>query len=83
MVESYIGRTYPGEHSEAAALTQREREVIQLLSEGNSSPEIARHMHIASATVEVHRRNIMKKLNLHSVAALTKFAVREGLTSPH
>lgn len=82
VVESYVGRSYPGDPSMASALTQREREVLQLLSEGNSSPEIARHLHIAPATVEVHRRNIMKKLDLHSVAALTKYAVREGLTSP-
>lgn len=82
VVEGYVGRMYPSEHSPALTLTPREREVIQLLSEGYSSPEIARHLHIAPATVEVHRRNIMKKLDLHSVAALTKYAVREGLTSP-
>jgi two-component system NarL family response regulator len=82
VVEGYVGRVYPSDHSAAFALTQREREVIQLLSEGYSSPEIARHLHIAPATVEVHRRNIMKKLDLHSVAELTKYAVREGLTSP-
>ena len=39
-------------------------------------------MHIAASTVEVHRRNIMRKLDLHSVAELTKYAIREGLTSP-
>lgn len=66
----------------APKLGQREREVLALLSEGKSSSEIAVRMHIAPSTVEVHRRNIMRKLDLHSVAELTKYAIREGLTSP-
>ncbi len=63
-------------------LGQREREVLALLAEGRSSPEIAARMHIAASTVEVHRRNIMLKLDLHSIAELTKYAIREGLTQP-
>jgi DNA-binding NarL/FixJ family response regulator len=63
-------------------LGQREREVLALLAEGKSSPEIAARMHIAASTVEVHRRNIMLKLDLHSIAELTKYAIREGLTQP-
>jgi len=63
-------------------LGRREREVLALLAEGNNSSEIAARMHIAASTVEVHRRNIMRKLDLHSVAELTKYAIREGLTSP-
>lgn len=68
---------------EAAAdrLGRREREVPSLLAEGNSSPEIAVKLHIAASTVEVHRRNIMRKLDLHSVAELTKYAIRQGLTT--
>lgn len=62
-------------------LGRREREVLGLLAEGKSSPEIGSHLHIAPSTVDVHRRNIMRKLNLHSVAELTKYAIREGLTS--
>ena len=58
----------------------REREVLQLLAEGLSSPEIGCRLHLATSTVETHRRNIMSKLGLHSVAELTKFAIREGLT---
>lgn len=65
-----------------AKLGQREREVLALLAEGKSSPEIAARMHIAASTVEVHRRNIMLKLDLHSIAELTKYAIREGLTQP-
>jgi DNA-binding NarL/FixJ family response regulator len=63
------------------ALSNREREVLRLLTDGSRSPYIAAHLNICVATVEVHRRNIMRKLGLHTVAALTKYAVREGLTS--
>jgi two-component system NarL family response regulator len=66
----------------AVNLGRREREVLALLAEGKNSSEIAARMHIATSTVEVHRRNIMRKLDLHSVAELTKYAIREGLTSP-
>lgn len=66
---------------EPQPLSRREREVLRLLTEGCRSPCIAANMGITIATVEVHRRNIMRKLGLHTVAALTKYAVREGLTS--
>ena len=62
-------------------LSAREREVLRLLTEGSRSPCIAAHLCISVATVEVHRRNIMRKLGLHTIAMLTKYAVREGLTS--
>lgn len=62
-------------------LGRREREVLQLLADGHTSPEIGNQLHIATSTVEVHRRNIMRKLELHSIAELTKYAVRTGLTS--
>lgn len=62
-------------------LGKREREVLQLLSEGHTSPEIGKRLYIATSTVEVHRRNIMRKLELHSIAELTKYAIRNGLTS--
>ncbi|HSD55164.1 MAG TPA: LuxR C-terminal-related transcriptional regulator [Burkholderiales bacterium] len=65
----------------APRLGAREREVLRLITEGNRSPCIAEQLGITVGTVEVHRRNIMRKLGLHSVAALTKYAVREGLTS--
>jgi DNA-binding NarL/FixJ family response regulator len=61
-------------------LTDREREVLQLIAEGHRSKEIAARLRIAVPTVETHRRQIMAKLGLHSVAELTKFAIREGLT---
>ena len=61
-------------------LGAREREVVQLLAEGHSSVSIARELHISPNTVESHRRNIMRKLDLHGVAELTRYAIREGLT---
>ena len=62
-------------------LSPREREIVQLLAEGKTSKEIAKVLHIAGGTVETHRRNIMGKLKVTSMAALTKLAIREGLTS--
>jgi len=62
-------------------LSGREREVLQLVTEGHSSPEIATSLGISPKTVEVHRRNIGKKLGIKTVAGLTKWAIREGLTS--
>lgn len=64
-----------------AILGARERQILQLVAEGKTSMEMASQLDIAVKTVETHRRNIMKKLDLHSVAELTKYAVREGLTS--
>lgn len=81
VVNSYIRRQFPTESTAFALLAPREREVLQLLAEGKSSKEIATRLDVSTMTVETHRRNIMKKLDIHSVAQLTKFAVREGLTS--
>jgi DNA-binding NarL/FixJ family response regulator len=67
--------------SDGASLTRREREVLALVASGNHSPAIAAKLSISVGTVEAHRRNIMTKLGLHSIAELTKYAVREGLTS--
>lgn len=64
-----------------STLGAREREVLQLVAEGKSSAETAHAMHISIKTVETHRRNIAKKLGLHGTAELTKYAIREGLTS--
>jgi len=61
-------------------LGRREVEVLRLIAEGKSSPQIGQQLHIAASTVDVHRRNIMKKLDLHSVVDLTKYAILMGLT---
>ena len=67
----------PGE--DAPRLAPRELEVLRLLAEGGRSAAIAQQLHVTVATVEVHRRNIMRKLGLRTVAELTKYAVREGI----
>ena len=63
-----------------SVLSDREREVLQLLAEGLTSPQIGKRLFIATSTVETHRRSIMRKLAIHNVADLTKWAIREGLT---
>lgn len=63
-------------------LGPRELQVLTLLAGGKTSRAIAADLHISPATVEVHRRNIMRKLDLHSVAELTRYAIREGLAEP-
>jgi DNA-binding NarL/FixJ family response regulator len=62
-------------------LTAREREVVQLLSEGYSSNEIAERLHVSAKTVATHREHVLAKLNIRSIAELTRYAIREGLTS--
>jgi two-component system response regulator NreC len=62
-------------------LTGREREVLQLVGEGKSSPDIARILHLSVKTVEGHRAKIMSRLNIHDVAGLVRYAVRTGLVS--
>ncbi|MFA7158071.1 MAG: response regulator transcription factor [Kiritimatiellia bacterium] len=64
-----------------AVLTDREREALQLIAEGKSTKEIAGAMEVSVKTVETHRHNIMEKLDMHSIAELTKYAIREGVTS--
>ena len=84
VTESVVAASLHGDGTDAVVstpLTAREREVLQLLAEGASSPEIGRRLFVATSTVETHRRNVMRKLGIHSVADLTKYAIREGLTS--
>jgi len=84
VVDDYVRRTpgtNGGDSSAFAKLTPREREVLQLMAEGRATKEIAMDLKVSIKTVETHRRQIMEKLNIHSVAELTKYAIREGLTS--
>jgi len=78
VITNYAGRS---SRRKASALTSREREVLQLLAEGKNTKEIASALNVSVKTVETHRAQIMERLDLHSVAELTKFAIREGLTS--
>lgn len=65
----------------ASPLTAREREVVQLFSEGYSSNEIATRLNVSAKTVASHREHILAKLRIRSIAELTRYAIREGLTS--
>jgi len=80
VVKDYLHCLVSDIRSASSVLSSREREVLQLMSEGHSTKQIALRLHISVQTVSTHRRQIMKKLELDSVAELTKFAVREGLT---
>jgi len=81
VVDDYLYRLSKAGFSDSDVLTDREREVLQLLSEGKSTKQIALKLHISVKTVETHRRQIMNKLDIHTVAELTKYAIRKGLTS--
>ncbi len=81
VVDAHLGTPDRPDAPSSSILGSREREALQLLAEGHSSPEIARRMRIAPSTVETHRRNIMSKLDVHNIAELTKYAIREGLTT--
>lgn len=65
----------------SSSLSPREREVLQLFAEGKSTKEVAYLFNVSIKTIETHRKQIMKKLNIYSIAELTKFAIREGLTT--
>lgn len=67
--------------SRADELTPRQREVLQLVAEGNTNKSIAETLNISVKTVESHRHSLMQELDLHSTAELTRYAVREGLVS--
>lgn len=67
--------------SSLATLSQREQQVLHFVSEGCSSSNIAHRLKLSPSTVEVHRRNIMRKLNLHCIADLTKYAIRNGISA--
>jgi DNA-binding NarL/FixJ family response regulator len=82
VVEDYAHGS-AGEDTDAFfVLTEREREVLQLMSEGNSTKQIAARLFISPKTVEAHRLRIMHKLDIDNVAQLTKYAIQEGLTTP-
>lgn len=81
VVDDYVQRLAPATGSALTRLSEREREVLQLMAEGHATADIAGRLHVSRKTIETHRKNIMLKLELHSIAELTKFAVREGLTS--
>jgi DNA-binding NarL/FixJ family response regulator len=81
IVDASISHTKDEKSAAYTVLTPREREIVQLIAEGKNTKTIALGLGISVKTVEAHRRQIMKKLNMHSIAELTKYAISEGLTS--
>jgi two-component system, NarL family, response regulator NreC len=80
IVRDYLALTVDRPDSAFSVLSAREREVLQMLAEGRSAKDIADALGVSVKTVETHRKNIMDKLSIHSIAELTKYAIREGLT---
>jgi two-component system secretion response regulator SsrB len=80
-VRDYLQRVATSDEAEPALLTVREREVLQLVSEGYRTKDIADALELSVKTIETHRKALMVKLGLDSIAELTKYAVRVGLTS--
>lgn len=81
VIQNYVHPTAGDDQSAFSVLSQREREVLQLMSEGNTTKQIAMQLHISPKTVEGHRLRLMTKLDIDNVAQLTKYAIQEGLTS--
>jgi len=81
VVGDYTRRLKEPDSSAFTCISPREREVLQLLAEGRSAKQIAGKLHVSVKTIETHRGQIMRKLDIHSIAELTKYAIREGLTA--
>ena len=80
VIGEYVTHSSTDDSTMISALTAREREILQLLAEGNAVKKIAGMLKISGKTVETHKSNLMMKLNVKSIADLTKIAIREGLT---
>lgn len=81
LIDEYIKHTAPQNPIEQEKLTDREREVLQLIAEGYSNREIADKLNLSVKTIGVHRTNIMEKLEVHNVTDLVKYALRKGIIS--
>jgi len=81
VINNYINMIQAVDAVSHPTLTSRERETLQLIAEGKSTAETASLLNVSSKTIETHRKNIMDKLDIHNIADLTKYAVREGITS--
>jgi DNA-binding NarL/FixJ family response regulator len=81
VIKDFVIGWSPQESSAYSILTTREREVLQLMAEGRNTNQIAESLCVSVKTVEAHRKQMMNKLDIHSVAELTKYAIRQGLTS--
>ncbi|MFZ5447207.1 MAG: response regulator [Thermodesulfobacteriota bacterium] len=81
VIKDFVIGWSPPDSSAYSILTTREREVLQLMAEGKNTNQIAENLCVSVKTVEAHRKQLMNKLDIHSVAELTKYAIRQGLTS--
>lgn len=81
VISDYRKQLMDKEYSAHSVLTKKELEILQLFAEGKTTKEIAHLLSVSIKTIETHRSRVMEKLDMHSIAELTKFAVREGLTS--
>ena len=81
VVKDYVTPPAYSDSPCSSHLTIREKEVLQLVAEGHSTPQIANSLHVSVKTIETHRQNVMVKINAKGIAGLTKYAIREGLTS--
>ena len=81
LVDDYLNKFPANEESGLSKLTPRERQVLQLIAEGLSTKQVALRLSISPKTADANRRQIMKTLDIHSIAELTKYAIREGLTT--
>jgi DNA-binding NarL/FixJ family response regulator len=80
VIEDYIQRIDPGQKS-IDLLTIRQREILQLIAEGSSTKEIAEQLHLSTKTVETHRAQLMKRLDIYEIAGLVRYAIRVGLVT--
>jgi DNA-binding NarL/FixJ family response regulator len=84
-ITTFVAKEYIQQSSKTnllvfSILTSREREVLQLIAEGKTTKEIASILNVSTKTIETHRQHIMKKLNMHNIAELIKYAISEGIT---
>jgi len=81
VVQGFLGADQPKkQHQKGTNLTNREKEILRLISEGSTAKEIARQLRISANTVSVHRNNIMRKLDIHKQAELIRYALKEGIS---
>ena len=81
IVSEYLKMSSQDNGSAFFVLTEREREVLQLLTEGKNVKEVAHLFNLSTKTIESHKANIMRKLNIFNIAELTKYAIKEGITN--
>jgi len=82
VLDAYLKEAQGGADQTTSSLTMRQREIIQLLAEGKTNKEVATILHISVKTAETHRTNIMRKLDLHSLSDLVRYAIRNRIVEP-